>query len=527
MPTAPILVVDGGGVDLQNVVAITAGDMHTCALIGDGSLRCWGDNTYGQLGDGSGPTSGYVVASAGGSVPQVVSNPMPPGVTFTGISAKFNDTCALTSAGTVYCWGSDSNAQLASGPNWVGATLPPQKVVAVGGAINGFLTTVTGTAPLLVGPSSGTVAAGAGGSFTLMASGSPAPMLALTALSGTVPVGVTYANGLLSVAATTPIGVYPLVLTASNGVLPNAVLNFTLTVGQAPVFTSASTVTFTAGTASTFAVTATGTPAPTFSETGALPAGVTLSANGTLSGTPAGGGTYPITITASNGVGPAATQTFTLVVNANNVGIFSVFPAALDFGPTPVGASGTQVVTVTNIGSASAPPPVVLLQGNNRHFFGLVANATTCNTVLLPGASCMVGVFFSPTSPLSVAAVATLSIGTTATVSLTGTVGYLAASLTPSIFAFPSTPRGLTSATETFTYTNTGNLPISGILVSFSGPNFVADLSGCAGTLAPGAACPIVVTFAPTTTLGTKSVTMRVSAIKTPPVSASITGTAL
>ena len=70
-------------------------------------------------------------------------------------------------------------------------------------------------------------------------------------------------------------------------------------------------------------MTATGTPSPTLSESGALPSGVTFNAStGVLSGTPASGtnGSYPITFTASNGVSPNATQSFTLTVNPASVG---------------------------------------------------------------------------------------------------------------------------------------------------------------------------------------------------------------
>jgi hypothetical protein len=69
--------------------------------------------------------------------------------------------------------------------------------------------------------------------------------------------------------------------------------------------------------AGSFTVTATGFPAPTFTKTGTLPAGVTLTSTGKLSGTPVAGaaGSYPITITASNGVGSNATQSFTLTVH--------------------------------------------------------------------------------------------------------------------------------------------------------------------------------------------------------------------
>ena len=85
----------------------------------------------------------------------------------------------------------------------------------------------------------------------------------------------------------------------------------------APTITSANTVTFTVGSVGSFAITATGYPAPAFSVmAGSLPSGVTLVANGTLSGTAAAGsaGTYLLTITAGNGVTPNATQNFTLTV---------------------------------------------------------------------------------------------------------------------------------------------------------------------------------------------------------------------
>src|SRR5206468_5072182 len=113
-------------------------------------------------------------------------------------------------------------------------------------------------------------------------------------------------------------GTYLVTFSASNGNLPNATQNFTLTVNEAPAVTSANNTTFAVGTAGTFTVTATGFPAPALSETGALPSGVTFNTStGVLSGTPAAGtgGTYPITFTAANGVGTNATQSFTLTVN--------------------------------------------------------------------------------------------------------------------------------------------------------------------------------------------------------------------
>jgi hypothetical protein len=90
----------------------------------------------------------------------------------------------------------------------------------------------------------------------------------------------------------------------------------------APAVTSAAAATFQAAKAASFTITAIGLPAPSLSEIGALPNGVSFTDKGdgtaSLSGTPAAGtgGSYPITIKASNGALPDATQSFTLTVQA-------------------------------------------------------------------------------------------------------------------------------------------------------------------------------------------------------------------
>jgi hypothetical protein len=94
-------------------------------------------------------------------------------------------------------------------------------------------------------------------------------------------------------------------------------LNAFAIVSTAPAITSANNATFQMGVAGTFTVTATGSPAPTLSATGALPNGVTFTpATGVLAGTPTISGNYPLQFTASNGVSPNAVQSFTLKVNA-------------------------------------------------------------------------------------------------------------------------------------------------------------------------------------------------------------------
>ena len=87
----------------------------------------------------------------------------------------------------------------------------------------------------------------------------------------------------------------------------------------APTFTSADNTTFANGTPGSFTVTTTGSPTPTLSLTsGTLPAGVTFTANGngtaSLAGSSTASGSYPLTITAANGVAPDATQSFSLTI---------------------------------------------------------------------------------------------------------------------------------------------------------------------------------------------------------------------
>jgi len=205
-----------------------------------------------------------------------------------------------------------------------------------------------------------TFTVGAAGTFTVTASGSPAPTFSET---GALPSGVTLGSaGLLSgTPAAGSGGTYVITITASNGISPNATQNFTLTVDQAPAITSANSTTFTGGAAGSFTVIASGFPAPTFSETGALPTGVTLSASGVLSGTPGAGtgGTYPITITASNGVNPNATQSFTLTVSQTTATV-TLSNLMQTYSGAPLSATATTVPTGLSVGltynsSSTAP----------------------------------------------------------------------------------------------------------------------------------------------------------------------------
>jgi hypothetical protein len=104
--------------------------------------------------------------------------------------------------------------------------------------------------------------------------------------------------------------------TATPGQAPEVTITYTIS----PVITSGSSATFQVGNRGSFTISASGVPAPSLSEAGALPSGVSFTDNGdgtaAVSGTPAAGsgGTYPLTLTASNGISPDASQNFTLTV---------------------------------------------------------------------------------------------------------------------------------------------------------------------------------------------------------------------
>jgi alpha-tubulin suppressor-like RCC1 family protein len=88
----------------SGVVAIEAGDDHTCAVSDDGIVYCWGFNQYGQLGDGSTTSRSVPVPVQGLAADRII-----------GIAAGWGHTCALTAEKNVRCWGNDEYGQLGYG----------------------------------------------------------------------------------------------------------------------------------------------------------------------------------------------------------------------------------------------------------------------------------------------------------------------------------------------------------------------------------------------------------------------------
>ena len=191
-------------------------------------------------------------------------------------------------------------------------------------AVQHFTLTVD-AAPTFTSAASTTFTEGSEGSFTVTASGTPSPTISE---SGTLPEGVTF-NSTTDVLSGAPTqdGEFHITFTAHNGISPDAVQHFTLTVDAAPTFTSADSTTFTQKEPGSFKVTASGFPAPTISETGVLPTGVTFNPmTDELSGTATQTGLFPITFTAMNSAG-VAEQSFTLTVLGFHVTTTTLAPA--------------------------------------------------------------------------------------------------------------------------------------------------------------------------------------------------------
>ena len=89
----------------RTAVAISAGRYHTCALLDDGSVSCWGRNNFGQLGDGTDTLRNTPTQTSSLGTDR----------TAVAISAGFRHTCAILDDGSVSCWGSNNGGRLGDG----------------------------------------------------------------------------------------------------------------------------------------------------------------------------------------------------------------------------------------------------------------------------------------------------------------------------------------------------------------------------------------------------------------------------
>ena len=96
----------------RTATAISTGGFQTCALLDNASVKCWGYNNYGQLGQGNTNNLGDGANEMGDNLPSI---DLGTGRTATAIAQGNSHTCALLDNASVKCWGSNNNGQLGQG----------------------------------------------------------------------------------------------------------------------------------------------------------------------------------------------------------------------------------------------------------------------------------------------------------------------------------------------------------------------------------------------------------------------------
>jgi hypothetical protein len=315
------------------------GDLSEWLSLGAGASQTLSENVAPVITSAASASSivgsafSVTVATTGAPAATLAeSGALPSGITFTS-----NGNGTATIAGT---------AASGSGGSY------PLTITATNasGTVTQSFTLTNSEAPAITSPSTASFSTGVAGTYTVATTGYPA---ATITESGALPSGLSFTargNGTATISGTPASGTasaYPVTMTATNSSGSTATLSLTITVttASAPMITSASTADFSVGQAGSVAITTTGSPAPAITESGALPAGLSFAVNGNgtalISGTPATTGTTGITITASNGISPNATQSFTIVV-----GRAPAFTSAASASAT-VGSSFSFTVTTS------------------------------------------------------------------------------------------------------------------------------------------------------------------------------------
>jgi Putative Ig domain/Regulator of chromosome condensation (RCC1) repeat/Fibronectin type III domain len=334
--TVPVAVDTSGVLAGKSLTQIGAEDSPgECALDSAGAVYCWGYNFNGQLGDNStnpsdvpvltGPGAPTAVTALPGDASATVSWTAPASldggnvISYTATATPGGETCT-TSATTCTIAGLTNNTRYDI------VVVVHTSVGDSGSSASASVTPAGRRGLAFTSAASDTVTFGHAFTFTVTTSGSPVPKIIRT---GRLPDGVTFTRngdgtGTLSGTPTaSAAGSFPMILTATNKTA-TATQAFTLTVNRAPAVKKIGATTVAVGSAVNVAVSATGYPAPAFTETGPLPDLVSLTDHGdgtaVITGTPnvGDGGNYPITVTATNGSG-SASQAFTLKVNETPV----------------------------------------------------------------------------------------------------------------------------------------------------------------------------------------------------------------
>ncbi len=158
--------------------ALTLGDDFGCGLTHTGGVECWGNNTYGQLGNGTTLSSGTAVQVTG----------LTSGVT--AIDAGVNHACAITADGGVSCWGNNTDGKLGNS-----TTVNSSTPVAVTDLSSGATGISAGGISTCAVMATGSVKCWGNGSYGTLGNGSP--------VASSVPVEVSSITGATAVSVGT------------------------------------------------------------------------------------------------------------------------------------------------------------------------------------------------------------------------------------------------------------------------------------------------------------------------------------
>lgn len=389
---------------------------------------------------------------------------------------------------------------------------------AAGTGSQGLTITIGLAIPVITSSASASGTGGAAFTYQITATNLPSSY----GVTGTLPPGVSVnpATGLIS-GTPTQSGTFNVTVTATNAAGTGSQALFITIAPSLPVFTSASTASCTGGQACSFQLTAAYFPTSFSLVSGSLPPGLTLNtATGLISGTPTAGGSFPVTVGATNGVG-TGTQALTITVSLVTPVVTS---AATASGST--GQAFSYQITATNLPSSygvtgtlpsglTLNPATGLISGTPAAAAGglFTVTVSATNTAGTGTKSVTLTIDFSaPTvADKAVAAVSGQALAIDLTASITGSFASIAVASGPahgsvsvSGAVVTYTSAGAYVGADSFTYTATSPAP---------------------GALTSAAATVTITVAAQGTTAGPVSLTVPLNTATTVDLTPYITGT--
>ncbi|MDG1538484.1 MAG: hypothetical protein P8Q40_00990, partial [Candidatus Poseidonia sp.] len=116
-------VLETGGSSFAYANNMVSGVFHTCAILDNGNVKCWGRNTAGELGDGS---------TADSNAPSTTVINLGTGRTAVALAGGNEHTCAILDNGDLKCWGKDDYGQLGDGGTNTNTNAPSSTAIDLG-----------------------------------------------------------------------------------------------------------------------------------------------------------------------------------------------------------------------------------------------------------------------------------------------------------------------------------------------------------------------------------------------------------